>query len=312
MQRAERTTARWLLTARSITLVIHKNPDGDAVGSAFALMQLLGVPVKLVCQHPIPPLFEELLGSIPAQTELPRASDLYIILDCAEANRTGFAVELAAKSKGGKRILVIDHHQRGNLAALSSGYIGQTSYSSTCEIVAEIINELRLPLNSRVATALLLGLVTDTGAFQHPNTTSRTLSLASELIRHGADFEKIRLALGRRRGIASMRVWGKVLSTVSVNAMGLAIARVSRQVLIDAHGTETDITGLAKYLCSLEGTKAALVLVETENGWRGTLRARDKELHVGRLARILGGQGSKKIAGFLATDQSISGILKDV
>jgi nanoRNase/pAp phosphatase (c-di-AMP/oligoRNAs hydrolase) len=108
-----------------------------------------------------------------------------------------------------------------------------------------------------------------------------------------------------------MRLWGEVLGSVSINSLGIAVARVSKATLAKTGATESDLAGLAKYLCSIEGTKATLVLVETDDGWRGSLRTRSRTFNVGRLAKLLGGNGGRKVAGFLATDELVSGTLVD-
>ena len=104
-----------------------------------------------------------------------------------------------------------------------------------------------------------------------------------------------------------MRLWGEVLGTVSINSLGIAVAKVSQATLAKTNATEHDLSGLAKYLCSIEGTKATLVLVETAKGWRGSLRTQSRTFDVGRLAKLLGGNGGRKVAGFLATDELVSG-----
>ena len=109
-----------------------------------------------------------------------------------------------------------------------------------------------------------------------------------------------------------MRLWGEVLGSVSINSLGIAVARVSKATLAKTSATEKDLAGLAKYLCSIEGTKATLVLVETDTGWRGSLRTQSRTFNVGRLAKLLGGNGGRKVAGFLATDAVISGTIGGV
>lgn len=298
-----------LRTASSVVLLIHQKPDGDAIGSAYALADVLkSKRPKIICATVIAPVFTEELGGLTVKTELPLNAGLYVVLDCPDLKRTGFATALAKIGRH-KKVLVIDHHQKGDLATVACEYFSRRDVSSTCELVAEIIDELRVPIKPRLATALLLGIHTDTGGLQHPNTTSQTLLLAARLVRLGADYERIRNLFTPRRNLNKLRLWGRVLGSISINSMGIAVAKVTKVTLKETNADEDDLSGLAKYLCSVEGTKAALVLVETENGWRGSLRAGSRAINVGRLAKLLGGNGGRKVAGFLATDELISGTM---
>ena len=301
-----KSVAGSLRYANSIVLVLHQNPDGDAIGSALALFNTLtGKRVKIASKSPVSNVFTEILGSFPIETTLPPSGNLFVVLDCPDIKRTGFASELTKIAKR-KKIIVIDHHQQGDLVTMANEYYQDQRASSTCEMVANIIDELRCPFNQAIATALLLGIHTDTGGFQHPNTTSETLKLAASLVRHGADYQKIRSTLGPQRDLKKMRLWGEILGSVSVNSLGIAVARVSKVTLAKTNATENDLAGLAKYLCSIEGTKATLVLVETDKGWQGSLRTQSRTFDVGRLAKLLGGNGGRKVAGFLATEELVS------
>jgi len=307
-----KTIAGSLRGTNSIVLILHQHPDGDVIGSAVALLKSLpDHKIRIACVSPIATVFTEALGHIEVDLNLAPSASLFVVLDCPDLKRTGFADSLTKLAKR-KRIIVIDHHQKGDLEALANEYFHNPKSSSTCELVADIIDELRLPISQVVATALLLGLHTDTGGFQFPNTTSDTLSLAARLVRLGADYQHIRSTLCPHRDVKKMRLWGEVLGSVSINSLGIAVARVSRAVLDKTSASELELAGLAKYLCSIEGTKAALVLVETKNGWRGSLRTQSRTFNVGRLAKLLGGSGGRKVAGFTVTEKKVSGKLGGV
>lgn len=300
---------RQLRDARSVVFILHCQPDGDAIGSAVALAAALeGKRVRIACVNSIPPVFTQALGAIKVENILPISASLYVVLDCPDLKRTGFAEALIKIAKR-RPVIVIDHHQSGDLASIANQYLSNRQASSTCEVVATVIDELRTPISPPMATALLLGIHTDTGGLQHPNTTSSTLNLVSHLIRLGANFEKIRLLFSPQRDLKKLQLWGLILSSISVNSLGITVARVSKDTLRQTGAGEEDLLGLAKYLCSVEGTKAALVLVETDKGWRGSLRTKSRTFNVGRLAKLLGGSGGRKVAGFLATEDLVSGTM---
>jgi len=306
---AAKQAAHLLRDANHIVFILHRQPDGDAIGSAAALAGVLkGQRITIASASPVAPIFTDILGPLKLTDSLPLNASLYVILDCPDLKRTGFAEMLAKVSKR-HQIIVVDHHQQGDLARLANHYLADRQASSTCELVSTVIDELRRPVTAKVATALLLGIHTDTGGLQHPNTTSTTLLVVARLVRLGGDWEKIHRLFSPRRDFKKLQLWGMILSSVSINSLGIVVARVSKVTLAQTGASEKDLLGLAKYLCSIEGTKAALVLVETDQGWRGSLRTRSRSFNVGHLAKLLGGSGGKKVAGFLATDAEISGTI---
>lgn len=298
-----------LRLAKSIVIVLHQQPDGDVIGSALALKNSLpDKKITIVCLSETPEIFRKFTDKTIFKKTLPISAELYLVLDCPDLKRTGFSDELKQVSHK-KQIIVIDHHQRGDISQIASTYHIDRNASSCCEIIAEILDELRVTIIPTVATVLLLGIITDTGGFQHPNTSVKTLNLSAKLVRLGANSELIQTQISPKRDLSKLRFWGKVLAGVEINSMGIVVARVSKEQLLESSAGEADLAGLAKYLCSVEGTKAALVLVETDAGWRGSLRTRSRTFNVGRLAKILGGKGGRKVAGFLATDDWISGTI---
>lgn len=297
-----------LAQANDITLLVHQNPDGDAVGSSVALklaLDTLDKQTRIVCTQNFPDVFTNIVGQVTTETKLPNRTDLLIILDCSEFHRTGFAKQL--KTFKATKILVIDHHESGDLRKLSENIFSDCTAAATTELVFQCLNELRVKISSEIATALLMGLYTDTGAFQHTNTTSDTLSLAARLIRYGADLSKISNVFLQTLSKPKRRLWGKILSDITLNKFGIVCAVVSANLLTEANAEPADISGLANQLALTSEARASLVLVETGKGWRGTLRTRYANIDLGRLAAMLGGHGHKKAAGFTATKSVFSG-----
>lgn len=294
--------------ATDVTILVHQNPDGDAVGSSVALqlaLQGLGKKTRIVCAQTFPDIFTSIVGPVQTQTKLPETTDLLVILDCSEFHRTGFARQL--KTVSAKKIAVIDHHDSSDLHKLSEYIWIDTTAAATTELIFECLRALRVAISPAMATALLLGLYTDTGAFQHNNTTSGTLALAGRLIRYGANLTNISTCFLQTVSKPKRKLWGKILSEITVNKFGIVRAVVNAQMLREAEAEPADISGLANILALTDEAKASLVLVETSTGWRGTLRTRHASVDVGRLATLLGGHGHKKAAGFTATKSVFSG-----
>lgn len=300
-----RQIATDLTSAQRINLVIHQNPDGDAIGSSVALflaLQPLGKTVTITSIHPLPSIFRKIVGQIDFSPYLDPESDLTVLLDCCEIHRTGFGRQLLKLAKHKHRIIGLDHHDNGDLHRLSTTCYCDPTASATTEIIFHLLSELRILVTPAIATALLLGVYTDTGGFQHSNTSSRVLKLASRLIYNGANLSLISQTFCRQLSPKRQRLWGKVFAETNINRFGVAIARVTADQLAKTQATYEDLNGLANTLALIEEAKAALVLVETSDGWRGTLRTRHADVDVGKLARVFGGKGQKKAAGFTLTN----------
>src|SRR5579864_4228177 len=171
-------------SAPRLTLVIHQQPDGDALGSAAGLAAALeqaGKEAIVVCATPVAPIFSKLLADLGCRRSLPDQPGLIVLIDCSESHRSGFGRQLK-KLIASQPLAVIDHHPGGDLARLTNYCHQEVGAASTAELIYEYLNALRLPLTPTIATSLLLGIYTDTGGFQHANTTSRTLNLASRLV----------------------------------------------------------------------------------------------------------------------------------
>ena len=284
-----------------VTIVVHIQPDGDVLGSAFALKEaLLGREVSIVCASPAPSIYSDVLPGLTTDSRLPDKTDLLIVLDCSEIHRTGFGRQITALSKK-IPVVVIDHHKTGDIGKITKSIYSDNQANSTTELVMNIIKELNLAITPNMATALLLGIYSDTGGFQHAFSPAQAYKLASQLIRRGANLgliTKTYLASLPRR---QQRLWGMALSRLTVNRFGIAVTRISAQDLVDHKAEEEDLHGLANLIALVSEAKAALVMIENGHGWRGILRTRFHTVNVGRLARLIGGTGSQKAAGFTVT-----------
>lgn len=302
-----RRLAELLGAADSICLVIHQNPDGDAVGSGSAMFQALtqiGKRVMITCVSDIPAPFSAVVGSLPCQKTLATDADLYLLLDCCNLARSGFSRQLRQLAKH-KTVMAIDHHLSSNFDKITEHLFVDNNASATTEIIFRLLSELHVLITPPIATALLLGLYTDTGAFSHSNTSSCALQLASRLVYYGGDLPLINRTFSPQLRTDKQRLWGLVMAELEMRPLGIVVARVKEKHLEQTNTVASDIDGLANRLALIEEANVALVLLETKNDCRGVLRTRHRHVNLGRLARLLGGQGRQKTAGFPTTTTSI-------
>lgn len=283
--------------ANSIVVTSHVNPDGDAYGSVlgFSLMlDGLGIDHDVVMHHE-PPRNLRFLPGIDRTKRESRWSepDLLVILDLEATSRLGSSVlPLFEKAK---RVVVIDHHvpheQPGDLRIVS------TKSPAT----AAILNDLfvgNVEITADMATNLMTGIVTDTGSFKYPNTTSHCLHVSAALLEAGANLPLIIEEVYMTRSLSSAKILGHVLAQVKTDADGkIAWAVIPQHVFEELGATDEDTEGIVNEILSLDGVLIAAILRESVKGKiRGSLRSRGK-IDVARAAREFGGGGHENAAG---------------
>ena len=175
---------------KSVALGGHVRPDGDCVGSCMGLYHYLreqypdiGTDVYL---EEVPEAYSIIKGTdeVKTQTDGSAVYDLFICLDCGDAQRLGFSSPLFENAK---ETLCIDHHI-SNDAFADHNYIVPDA-SSTSELVYNLTDKEKISPAS--AEALYMGIVHDTGVFQYSCTSPETMEAAAELMRKGINGSEI-------------------------------------------------------------------------------------------------------------------------
>ncbi len=198
---------------KSLALVAHASPDGDAVGSTLALalaLRSLGKTVTILSKEVSPnhlsylPLYEE-YGTVSSLWE---ETQVLVCLDCGNQAR------LSMEREGFAEIFKInmDHHvSNENYGDLN--YVDSTS-ASTAEIIFEVIMALDVKLDEDMAKCLYTGIVSDTGSFQYPSTTAKTLNITAHLLETGLNFSSIQRALFATTPFKRVKLLGRALMTL--------------------------------------------------------------------------------------------------
>lgn len=300
---------RLLKTSPRVLLTITTQPDGDSIGSMLAMHHVVkqyGHEAFLYSPDPIPAMFEYLTGGHRIMAEMPdRVHDypLVIIFDTGDMKRTPLADELIKRDSLITRVINIDHHptvteHRGQ-SAVDHSFV-DVSASSNTMIMFRLLRNLGVPLTSPVATALLTGILTDTGHFAYLNTTQEAMEMAAELMRFGADHRTITSATMRNKSIGTLQLWGRALSRLNLNrATGVVSTVLTLQDFHDCGVDSRSATGISNFLNSLSDGKVAMVLKEEAGGFiKGSLRTTSRDTNVADVAKQFGGGGHAKAAGF--------------
>lgn len=285
-------------------LIGHEHPDGDCIGSMVALKEALidmKKEVDLALKDPVPTPFLFLVTENNIKQDfLVGDYETIILLDNGDLKRTGFYSRLMDLKKSKQKIINIDHHQKNDIWKLADiNYINEDA-SSTSEIVFDLFYGLDVEITAKIATAILTGIFTDTGGFQHSNTSSRVFQVISELMKKGGSLKKIESNVNNSRNASMLKLWGIALERLNFNRKYRILTSVlTKDDIKNSEASEDEVMGLVNLMNSVPEARATLLIYETSSGKiKGSLRTEKDDLNMADLARYLGGGGHKKAAGF--------------
>lgn len=247
--------------ARRIALLAHEHPDGDCLGSALGMAQLLcqlGKECVAVCADPVPRALAFLPGAERLQHSLGDEDfDLVIALDANEMERFGGLYEKHQHFLGTIPVINIDHHM--NSDGCGQVNIIDTTAAATAELLALFAQQLGWPVHEEAALCFLTGIITDTGSFQYSNTTPRALEVAAMLLRHGAVPETVAQPVYRVRPLAQARFQAWVMDKAKTACGGRLIwSYATGEMLREAGATPEMDDGFSGMLRDIEGVEMAV------------------------------------------------------
>ena len=268
-------------------ILTHRAPDGDTLGSAYALMRILRSAGKTAYVKNCDPVPKKYAFMAP-KVFLP---DFVIAVDVAENAMLG---ALAGEYEG--RIdLCIDHH------VSNSGYAKNTYVDADAaaagEIVFAVSKALGTPLDTETAKRIYTAIVTDTGSFKFSNTTPRTHKIAAELIAFGFDFNALHMAFFDIKSKEKLTLERLALETLETYDNGaVALIYVTDEMLKESRTTSEDTDGLAQIPRNVEGVRVGITMKQSgENAWRVSMRSSD--VNVSEVCKAFGGGGHVRAAG---------------
>jgi phosphoesterase RecJ-like protein len=286
--------------SKNILLFAHSRPDSDTIGSVLALREYiknLDIVVDIACMDPFPNYLANLSPdyfNFPENLELSKY-DLIIATDSVER---GFK-KIKSNFRENQVIAILDHHP--DITIKGDINIIDPSYSSVCEIVYDFLEFNKITVTRAMSTFILLGILGDTGMFQHSNTTPRVLEIASNLMKNGAPITKIINTAFANKNISTLKLWGKAFQKAKINPKNGMIASVlTKKEMEECGATSEDIAQVSGILNTVPGTKFALILSEREGGIiKGSLRSEKyKGVDVSAIAALFGGGGHRLASGF--------------
>jgi len=275
-------------SSENILIICHINPDGDSIGAQLALYHYFkskGRNVSLLAPNNLQEFLKWMDGA--AQINifirernkcrmLIENADLIIMLDFNQSDRLGEAEEYVLSSKAKK--VIIDHHLNPeNFADL---VISDPSKCSTSELIHELVCEINGAnfMNRSYAEALYVGIITDTGNFEHGSYSARTFRIVADLLDTGILKEKIINLIYNNFSSDRIRLQGFALNQrmVVIPEFKSAYIYLSKDDLKSYNHVKGDTEGFVNMPLSIKGIHFSALFIEKDNFIKLSFRSKGK------------------------------------
>lgn len=286
-----------LKNAKTIVILTHESPDGDAISSSLSVMHALAQFGKnadvVIPEHAkdfdFLPGADQILNSGKEEQY-----DLAISVDCTDLKRLAGGKEFFETAK---KTVEIDHHSVNAMFA-DYNYVDPVS-PSCCQVLIAMFEYYGVEITKEIANCILTGMITDTGGFQWGGVTPETFEFAAELIRKGAKIKEICRKALRNKTKAHCKLERLVYDRLEFYENDkIAISYITIEDNQNTGAKLGDEEGLTEMLRDIEGVEVAVLLKEKEgkNGYKASLRSHET-INVSEICLLLGGGGHPGAAG---------------
>lgn len=283
--------------AKTIILLTHETPDGDAIGSVTAMnvaLKKLGKHSDMVIRE-VPKMFNFLpyTSEIKEQAEIENY-DLAIALDCADLKR------LVGKEyfESAKQTIVIDHHGSNKMFG-DINFINPVS-PACCQILIGMFDYFGIEVDEEIGTCLLTGIITDTGGFKYPGITAETFEFTAELLRKGVNVSGIYKKVLQTKTKANFDLMRRTIDRMEFLENGeVTFTYINQSDLKEVNAGIGDHEGLVEVGRDIEGVEVSIFIRQKEedpNLYKVSMRSGEK-VNVSDVCLMFGGGGHQRAAG---------------
>lgn len=264
-----------LISPKKIAIIPHRSPDGDAMGSTLGLYHLLkklGHNPTVIAPNEFPDFLAWLPGSESVLiyekdkeniAKILREAELVFTLDFNALHRTGEMENVLSKLT--VPFIMIDHHQKPDGYALYT--YSDTNFGSTCEMIYNFILFLghKNQIDKTIASCLYTGIVTDSGSFRFPSTTSMTHRVVAELLDIGVENGDIHNSLFDNNSYHRLQLLGRALQNMKVlPEYKTSYIKLTQQELDEFHYVKGDTEGVVNYGLTIRGIIFTAIFIENK------------------------------------------------
>lgn len=283
--------AALLRQADRVLLLTHQYPDGDTIGSGFALCRALqhsGKRARVICADEIPTKYDYITGELQQDMFEPAC---ICAVDVADPKLLGHALQLYAD----KVDLCIDHHLSNTHYAR---YLLLKDYAATAMIVCELIRELGVPFDRLMAESIYTGIATDTGCFKYSNADAYTHRMAADMLDYPVRAQMINRAMFDVKSRARIELERLALAGITFAFDGrVSFMPITLHMVEQSGASENDMEGLAPLPRQIEGVWVGVTLREKQDGRFKVSVRTDGEVSAAEICKQLGGGGHAGAAG---------------
>ncbi|WP_425393026.1 DHH family phosphoesterase [Ekhidna sp.] len=267
----------FLQSPKKIVITTHANPDADALGSSLGLHHFLiqlGHEVSTIVPNSYPDFLEWMPGnhlvinyekSTEAAEKLLANAELLFCLDYSGFGRIKGMKEAASGTSA--KIALVDHHLNPEIKPDFNFWNDKSA--ATAELIFDLIVEYsgKNAIDKDIAECLYAGIMTDTGSFKHPSTTSKIHRMVAELIDLGADVNKVSRLIYDTNSLDRLRFLGHALAEkLKVDEKSrVAYFIIGEEDFKDFRLKQGDTEGLVNYALSIKGIVVAAIIIQRDN-----------------------------------------------
>lgn len=284
---------------KSAVIFTHMRPDGDTLGSAMALSRalfLLNIPNEVINEGEVPEKFLFLEGMKDIRRTPTLDAEGYICVDSSDEARLGYAqpVFLAGVKKG-KVTVNIDHHV-SNTRFCKYNFVRPRA--SNCENMFELISLLGVGPDKLIASYLMVGMITDSGAFSHSDVNGDSFRAAAAAVDAGADVGKITYEVFKKQSKARAQLYAEIISKLRYDLEDQFVTALVTQEQLKKYNLKQDATeGIVDFGLSVDTVEVSVCMMEVKKGqYKASLRSKGT-VNVNEVAGVFGGGGHVLASG---------------
>lgn len=282
--------------AKSIVILTHENPDGDAVGSALAMYTALEQMGKKEVDVIIP-VYPKAYTFLPNVDKVKKQGreeeyDLAIALDSATIKMlNGWANYFETA----KNRVVIDHHSTNTMYG-DLNYVNPDSPACT-QILLTVFEYFGIEVTKEIGKCIITGIITDTGGFQYQSTRPETFEFAAKLLKSGINIYEIYKKSMNTKTRANFELRKRAIDKMEFLEDGkVAFTYITKQDMEEVSATSEDDEGIVDEGRCIEGVEVSIYLKEIDKGYKVSLRS-NEYVNVSDVCLMFGGGGHIHAAG---------------
>ncbi len=288
---------RELMSMDDVLILVHRNPDGDCLGTAFALKRAfenLGRRVAVAATGTVdrnlreitdgaeelkPQFLPSAIVSVDVATQQMLGPDLACYADTVDYN--------------------IDHHYTNTEYARNNIVFG--SASSAGEVLFDLFRACDVEIDDVMAEKLYAAIAFDTGCFRYSNTTAHTHEVTAELLKHSFDAPAVVRKMFDIVPLRQLKMERAALDALHLYHDGAVVLLPITRAMLEENGAfDEDVSGMVALIRRIEGAVVCATLKETKEGdVKVSLRSADDVFDVSAVAAVFGGGGHVKASGCL-------------